>query len=249
MRPHLLGSSAAYIAIMAMFGLTSPAFGQQGPSPTLQRIDLSDLCVTNGSVLRAPGGRLAVDTPSSRAVVQGDAEGAADQIAELRFRYLGPSRDSRPLASGELRRQIGLKLQAEDSCNVIYAVWRIAPDPRVAVSLKRNADLHTHAQCGAHGYINFTSQDRDELPPIRPGEVHTLRAALHKRDLTVTADGKLAWRGFVQSEIALPVGQPGFRTDNARFVFEYFAAVSAPLRATASQAPSRRGPCGLPEGD
>jgi hypothetical protein len=52
----------------------------------------------------------------------------------------------KPLASGELRRQIGLKLQAEDTCNLIYAIWHIEPDAMVAVSVKRNAGMHTHEQ-------------------------------------------------------------------------------------------------------
>ena len=90
---------------MVMFGFASPIVAQKGSE--LQRIDRGRLCVTNGIVSGLAGDRLAVDTPSSRAIIKAGAENAADQIAEIQFRYLGPSEESRPLASGELRRQIG----------------------------------------------------------------------------------------------------------------------------------------------
>jgi hypothetical protein len=247
--PRTLSSCGACIAIMVAFGFASPVVAQKASLPELQRTDRSHLCVTNGIVSGLVGDRLAVDTPSSRAIIQAGAENATDQIAEIQFRYLGPSQDSRPLASGELRRQIGLKLRAQDSCNLIYAMWHIEPDARVTVSIKRNAGLHTHKQCGARGYINFKSQDGDDLPPIRPGEAHELRAVLHGTDLTVTADGKVAWHGSLGSEMALPVGPPGFRTDNARFTFDYFVAASAHIRPTAQQAPPGRDQCVMSEGD
>ncbi len=228
-------------------GSASPAMAQKSPS-TLQQIDRDRLCVTNGAVSALGGGRLAIATPSSRAFVQAGSEDSGDQVAELRFQYLGPSQDSKPLASGELRRQIGLKLHAEDTCNLIYAMWHIEPDSRVAISVKRNLGMHTHEQCGAHGYINFSAQDRGP-PPMRAGEAHALRAELHGRDLTVTADGKIAWQGTLGTEAALPVGPPGFRTDNAAFAFEYFVDAASGARPTAQRAPLGRSPCVISEGD
>ncbi len=215
----------------------------------LRQIDRDALCVTNGAVSMLPGGRLAVATPSSRAVLAATAGGAADQAAEIRFRYLGPSQTSKPLASGELRRQIGLKLRAQDTCNLIYAMWHIEPDAAVAVSVKHNAGMNTHAQCGAGGYVNFKAQDRVELPPIRPGETHALRAALHGHDLTVTADGKLAWQGALASELPPLDGPPGFRTDNARFELEYYTDSVAQSLPPAVRPPSGPGRCALSEGD
>src|ERR1700738_677138 len=94
----------------------------------------ADLCVTNGEIKALPGGRLLVETASSRAVLRSPT----DAVAEIDFRYLGPSAGAKPLASGELRRQIGLKLRAQDTCNLVYAMWHIEPDARVAVSIKRN---------------------------------------------------------------------------------------------------------------
>jgi hypothetical protein len=245
MRPRHPNAARAIILALAF---APAAAAQNGPQPPLQRIDRDRLCVTNGAVTALPGGRLAIDTPSSRGFLQGSTASTADQVAEIRFRYLGPSQDSKPLASGELRRQIGLKLRAQDTCNLVYAMWRIEPEAIVAVSVKRNAALHTHEQCGARGYINFKPQDRTPLP-LRPGETHTLKAELHGQELTVTADGNVAWQGSLGSAASLPVGPVGFRTDNARFVLEYFAdAPGGPRRAPQPGAPGQTR-CVISEGD
>jgi hypothetical protein len=190
---------------------------------TLQSVQLDALCVTNGTVTALPGGRLAINTPSSRAVVRTSTASRA----EIRFRYLGPSEGSKPLASGEMRRQIGLKLRALDQCNLLYVMWHIEPDSRVAVSIKRNPGMYTHEQCGANGYINLRPPTKVTVPPIRPGEAHVLRAALQGDALTVYADGTVAWAGQVGNGVADIDGPVGFRTDNARFEFEFFADVTA----------------------
>lgn len=75
----------------------------------LQRISRDQLCVTNGEITTTANGRLAINTASSRAVVHAPV---SSDVAEVRFTYLGPSVDSKPLASGEMRRQIGLKLHS-----------------------------------------------------------------------------------------------------------------------------------------
>jgi hypothetical protein len=234
------------LAFVLALAFAPSALAQKSAPAALQRIDRERLCVTNGAVTALPGGRLAIETPSSRGFVQAGTErNAADQVAEIRFQYLGPSQDSKPLASGELRRQIGLKLRTQDSCNLIYAMWRIEPAERVAVSVKRNAGLHTHAQCGVQGYVNFKPQEGEGPPPIRPGEAHTLRAELRGRDLTVVADGRIAWQGSLGNEV-LPIGPPGFRTDNARFAFEYLTDAPASRRTGQRAQP---GACVMSEGD
>lgn len=184
------------------------------------RIDREKLCVTNGTVAALPDGRLAIDTPSSRAFVRIPTA----QTAEIRFRYLGPSKGSKPLASGELRRQIGLKLRAQDTCNLLYTMWHIEPDSRIAVSVKRNAGKHTHEECGAHGYMNIKPRTKVDLPKMQPGESHTLRADLHETELTVAADGRVVWEGTIGDAMTKIEGPVGLRTDNARFEFEYYAA-------------------------
>jgi hypothetical protein len=225
------------LAILALMICAPCAFAENAPEPALRRIDRDDLCVTNGTVSMLPGGRLAIGTPSARAVVRAGTQNT-DQVAEIRFRYIGATQASKPLASGELRRQIGLKLRAADTCNLIYVMWHIEPDSAIAVSIKRNAGMHTHEQCRAGGYVNVKAQRRIDLPPMSPGETHTLRAELHGNGLTVAADGKVAWQGSLGNEAALPDGPPGFRTDNARFEFEYFTdrPTPSPLQARRAEA-------------
>jgi hypothetical protein len=242
------------LAILALVvcapGAYAPgAFAQKESAAPLGRIDRDDLCVTNGTVSMLPGGRLAIDTPSSRAVVRAAMQSTADQLAEIRFRYLGPTQARKPLASGELRRQIGIKLRAEDTCNLVYAMWHIEPDAKVAVSIKRNAGMHTNEQCHAGGYVNLKAPRPVDLPPIQPGETHTLRAELHGSDLTVTADGKVAWQGTLGNEPPSLHGPAGFRTDNARFELEYYADGPAKPLPQAQRAQPGPEPCLSSEGD
>jgi hypothetical protein len=237
--------------ILAVVVCLTGAFAQKGQGAALELIDRDDLCVTNGVVSRLASGRLAVEAASSRAVLHASLGQTADQVAEIRFRYMGPSQSTKPLASGELRRQIGLKLRAEDTCNLIYAMWHIEPDTRIAVSIKHNAGMHTHEQCRAGGYVNIKAPRRLDLPPIRPGEAHTLRAELHGNDLTVTADGKVAWQGTLGNDTPSLTGPTGFRTDNARFEFDYYTDRSTKTRLQAQRTGPGPGPghCAMSEGD
>ena len=140
-------------------------------------------------------------------------------------------------------------MRAEDTCNLIYAMWHIEPDSRIAVSIKHNAGMHTHEQCGAGGYRNIKAPRQLDVPAIRPGEAHTLRAELRRNDLTVTADGKVAWQGSLGNDIPSLIGPTGFRTDNAGFEFDYYTD-----RATKTRLQTRRGEpgpgrCAMSEGD
>jgi hypothetical protein len=189
------------------------------PPLVLQRIGADSLCVTNGTMRSLADGRLSIDSASSRAVVRK----MTAQSAEIRFHYLGPSAGSKPLASGELRRQIVIKLRAQDTCNLLYAMWHIEPDSRIAVSIKQNPDQHTHAECDAHGYRNIKPLMSKNLPPVSAGEVHQFRAVLRGATLTLTADGSVVWEGAVSDQALQFDGPVGLRTDNARFELEFFA--------------------------
>lgn len=184
----------------------------------LQRVTRDQLCVTNGEITTMPKGRLAINTPSSRAIVQIPT---ASGVAEIRFTYLGPSEGSKPLASGEMRRQIGLKLRALNQCNLLYIMWHIEPDAKIAVSIKRNPGQSTHEQCDAHGYATIRPRAMLAAPRVLPGQSHTLRADLAGQDLTITADGKVVWDGSVGNGLTGINGPIGLRTDNARFEFDY----------------------------
>jgi hypothetical protein len=188
----------------------------------LGRVAAGALCVTRGHVERLPDERVRIDDPKVRAVVPG----AQDDRAELRFVYRGPTVASAPLGSGELRRQIGLKLRAQDSCNLLYVMWRIEPAAGIVVSLKRNPGQRSHAECNNRGYRNLRGTVT-QPPPIVAGQPHTLAALIDGRMLRVWADGALAWQGDIGAEAAGLTGPIGLRSDNGRFDVELRATPHA----------------------
>ncbi|MEA2623963.1 MAG: hypothetical protein QOD06_8 [Candidatus Binatota bacterium] len=147
--------------------------------------------------------------------------------AELRFVYRGPSAEAAPLASGELRRQIGLKLRAQDGCNVVYVMWRIEPQSGLVVSMKQNPGKSRHAECGDRGYRNVKPERSARLPEIRAGEPHVLRAAMHADRVEVRADGEVVWAGSLGGGALEFDGPVGVRTDNGEFELSLSAAPSA----------------------
>ena len=216
------GRSMPTCAVLIVLVLMAIPVRGDAAESSLQRVERDSLCVTNGAVTALPNGKLSIDTASSRGFVRG----SDGQTAEIHFRYLGPSADSKPLASGEMRRQIGLKLHAQDTCNLLYVMWHIEPDSKFGVSVKRNPTRHTHAECHANGYTTIKPSSGMTMPRILPGETHTLRAQLRGSELTVVADGRRVWVGTIGPGLEGIEGPVGFRTDNARFEFEYLAAIA-----------------------
>ena len=125
-----------------------------------------------------------------------------------------------PLANGELRRQIGLKLRAMNTCNVVYVMWHVDPSPGVFVSVKRNLGASTHEQCGARGYDNIPPEESAKAAPLDRDRPHVLRADLEGSSLRVTADGVVVWRGHLPIEVFAIDGPAGIRSDNGTFDFE-----------------------------
>lgn len=191
---------------------------------TLAPVPLKNMCVTDGTAMPNQDGTIRIDTPSIRAV----ANGTDGRLAEIRFRYLGPPADAKPLASGEVRRQIALKLRAMDTCNVVYAAWHIEPDTKIVVSIKRNSAWHTNNECHASGYTTIRPTTTTPAMPIKPGETHIFRAVLQGTTLVLTADGTTVWSGTLPDTINTLDGPSGFRTDNARFDLQFLAGTAAP---------------------
>ncbi len=189
-------------------------------SAKLTVISRTQLCVTEGAIEEASGHRLLVDVPKMRAFVAMPTA----QDAEARFTYLGPTSQETRLGSGESRRQFGLKLRAEDPCNLVYAMWRIEPEPKLVVSVKRNPGMHSSAECGNHGYTNVKPSRGSPVPLLRPGDSHTLRATMHGSEITVWADGKAVWEGSVAPEALRFDGPVGMRSDNVRLQIELMAS-------------------------
>ncbi|HWZ63187.1 MAG TPA: hypothetical protein VNX02_09215 [Steroidobacteraceae bacterium] len=176
----------------------------------------ADLCVTEGHVVAAAHGNLAVDAPKMRAYTKRLAADAA----ELRFTYLGPTGTQQALGSGRMREQLGLKLHAADPCNLIYVMWRIQPSAELVVSVKSNPGLHSSSECTNHGYQNIEPRMRGALPRLKPGDTHRLSAEMRGRRLTVLVDGMQAWQGEPDDSAAQLRGPAGVRSDNVHFEFE-----------------------------
>jgi hypothetical protein len=186
---------------------------------TWRQILLRDFCVTEGRVTESSPGNLDIDDPRTRAVLGLKTP----QTAELFFRYLGPTAVQVPLESGTVRTQIGLKLRAEDGCNLVYAMWRIAPVSQLVVSIKNNPGQHTFAECQNHGYHNVTPEKSISIPAPKIGNAHSIRAEIVGTKLTVNVDGQLAWEGVLDATAFSFDGPVGFRTDNGQFDAQYFA--------------------------
>src|SRR4029077_13503182 len=98
------------------------------------------------------------------------------QLVEAHFTFLGSTGNEARLGSGELRRQFGLKLRAQDACNLVYTMWRIEPESKLVVSVKSNPGQHSSAECGNRGYRNIKPRRSTPAPLLRPGDTHRLSA-------------------------------------------------------------------------
>ena len=127
--------------------LCACARADAGPQ-ALAPVDPAELRPTSGTLERTSASTFTIEDASFRAEL-GDLP---RDSAEIAFVYRGPTRRDAPLASGELRRQIGLKLRAKDTCNVVYVMWHIEPSRGIEVSVKSNPGQATHEACADRGY-------------------------------------------------------------------------------------------------
>ncbi|RKH02997.1 hypothetical protein D7X32_15420 [Corallococcus carmarthensis] len=201
-----------------------PLPSKDGLSPVTRR----QLHITEGQLVslqeeEPDGTHFAIEVPRQRAVVP---ETTGDE-AVLRFTWLGITDPAIPLASGQQREQVGLKLRARDGCNVIYAMWRIAPSAGIVVNFKRNPDDHESGECGNAGYTTVRPRFMEPLDKLSPGESHVLRARIDADVLTVYADGKRVWEGILPADALVLEGPAGMRTDNARVRFQLLVPQTA----------------------
>jgi len=192
------------------------------PSINWFSVPHAKLCVTEGAIEPASGNRLSVNVPKMRAFVTI----ATTHDVEAHFTYLGKTPGEKPLGSGEMRRQFGLKLRAQDPCNLVYAMWRIEPESKLVVSVKSNPGQHTSAECGNRGYRNIKPVHSSPVPVLRSGAAHTLRAEMNGAEMRVYADNKLVWEGSVGPEGGSLSGPLGIRSDNVRLELELRAGQS-----------------------
>ena len=209
---------------MALLACALVSLGGSASAEGLARAPAARWRVTRGHVEALADGRARVREPKMRAVV----DASDGNAAELRFIYLGASEGVAPLASGEVRRQVGLKLRAADGCNLLYVMWRIEPKAQLVVSIKRNPGQRTHRECGARGYRNLVARAGTQPAPLAPNMEHRLHAKLDGRILRVWADRALAWEGDVGDETLALRGPAGVRSDNAALELELYVRAAAP---------------------
>lgn len=183
-----------------------------------QNVHVDDLLVTDGSVEVSPEGSLHVRSKEMRATLKS----ATPQKVAVAFTYLGPTEEVSRLGNGEVRHQFGLKLRAQDTCNVIYVMWHFdIDDNRIHISVKSNPGKSTFAACKDQGYINNIKPQTWHPPKsVSANEKHTLSAELNDDVLTVTADGVVAWKGILPPVVKGFSGPIGVRSDNARVLFD-----------------------------
>ncbi|NVB82469.1 MAG: hypothetical protein HOV81_29085 [Kofleriaceae bacterium] len=169
------------------------------------------LCVTKGKLASAR-----VEVPTFRAVaLDRGGDGAA-----AKFVVHGATATERALASGQERRQIGLKLRAENGCNLVYVMWRLDPKPKIDVSVKRNVGQKTSKECGAEGYTKVkptSSLGPADLPTLDDNTEHELRAEITGDALVAWVDGRVAWMGSLPETARTLAGPAGVRSDNLDF--------------------------------
>jgi len=207
------------LCVVALVLLTELSPRANTQSPHLVLVSRSNLCVTEGIIDQQPGQPLSVNVSKMRAYLNA----YTSPLAEARFTYLGATPNESPLASGEMRRQFGLKLRAQDACNLVYVMWRIEPESKLVVSVKTNPGQHTSAQCGNRGYQNIKSRRDIPVPVLTPGDTHTLRAQMNGAELGIFADNSLVWEGSVGADVLSFDGPVGLRSDNARLLINFSA--------------------------
>jgi len=179
------------------------------------------MCVTLGETRPLGDGRFAVEASK----VRGYGIRTDGRAAELRFVYRGPSKEVSRLGSGKVFHQLGLKLEAQDGCNVLYVMWRLEPATGVEVLVKRNPGQSVHDECGNRGYRKVKPSVVRPLPALRPGSAHRLAAELTGARLVARVDGQPVLEAEV-GELGFS-GPAGFRTDNVAAELELRAPASA----------------------
>jgi hypothetical protein len=208
---------------------SAPNDAALGPAPALVKVPRERMCVTLGSIDPHPSGAMMVSASKMRAVLFDQGPPAA----ELRFTYLGPTAETSVLGSGAVRRQIGLKLRAQNGCNLVYVMWRLEPKNELVVSVKSNPGQRVFAECANRGYTNIKPQASRPVPPVAQGSAHVLRADMRGEALAVYADGALVWQGSLPSEALAFDGPVGIRTDSVAAVFDLAAGSPTSMGACA----------------
>jgi hypothetical protein len=205
--------------VLCLSGAARGAPAADPAARSLAVVAAQDLCVTHGALKSGPDATR-ITEPAVRAFgrgTDGDAVG-------LRFRYLGPAGSVSKLASGDVRSQLGLKLRAQDGCNLLYVMWRFAPTAEVVVQVKRNPGARTHEECGTRGYVRLAAAQARPVAAPEPGSTHTIQAEIVGAEVVVWIDGQVVWQGALPDAARELAGGPaGLRSDNVAAEVELLA--------------------------
>jgi len=194
--------------------------------------------VSWGSLTRHPkSGMLAEGS------VRADFGEARHRYVDLEFVYLGPSTQDVALASGEMRRQIGIIMRSQNICNLVYIMWHLEPKPVIEILTKRNPDLRTHEECGDRGYTLIASTSAPARLAFRVGERRRLAARLDGLNLTVWVDDGVAWQGDLSPEVLTFDGP--HRPPHRQRTIPRRSWSRAPLTFTSFRFESRNSTCGV----
>jgi len=229
------------VALLALVPSVAQVQHAAADTTAVTQVKRATLKVTTGSISETKSEFLTTTSAKMRAI----EKARSAQSAELRFRYRGPSEKIAPLASGMVKRQIGLKMRAKDTCNLLYVMWEIArittrsdgardhrSPEKVVISVKRNPGKKTHSACGAGGYETIAVINQNDpshgFASARDNKTHRLHAKLFQRgsagyDLFVYVDGKEVWNGSIAYSMLRNIDGPaGLRSDNGSFIFKFF---------------------------
>ncbi len=218
-RPHKLAAAPTTSTLATKPQNVSQS--SQIAQTSLHQIPFGSLVSTADEFTELKDGEISITNPTIRAT----APQVVEQHAKVIFTYQGPSESTAPLANGEERRQVALKLLAQDLCNTLYVSWQFAPNQRLEVLEKYNNGKANFENCGADGYTVIKPAESVTVPAVAEGQTHTLEAQIDAQNmLNVWADGKEVWQGSVESVMKKMKGPVGLRTDNAKLKLKFFAA-------------------------
>ncbi len=217
-----------HLSILGLLPALIPISAIAQATPREFPVNRASLCVTEGEIADGPNHRLTVDAEKMRAYVNLPTAQTEDaQSEEARFTYVGPTVQESALGSGEIRRQFGLKLRAQDACNLVYAMWRFEPESKIVVSIKSNPGQRRSSECGNRGYQNIKPRRSVPTPALRPGDSHSLRAMIEGEQLRVFVDNRVVWEGGLGLDEESLRGPVGIRSDNVRLALDLNAGASS----------------------
>lgn len=182
------------------------------------KTQLGEFEVSDGKIDKAVGNRFIVDSKEMRLTLK---KRSPSQKVTVNFTYFGPTKEVSHLGNGEVRHQFGIKLKAQDMCNLVYVMWNFDTQ-RIAVSVKLNPGQRTHEECLDRGYVNDIKPRVLVRPPIvQVDQPHILYADLEGQELIVKADGGMVWQGTLVPVVQNFTDSVGLRSDNAHVVFDF----------------------------